>query len=359
MALKFAKKRPAEPSLSLKRSRKRLWLGLVIGLLAVLIAGIVVCALWYQQALQPRDPAANEKTVFTVKTGETAEVIGDNLETKGFIKSSFAFQLYAQFAKVKHKLQAGTYSLSPAQSVADIIKKLTSGDTDQFMITILPGSTLKDIKKTLETAGFSADEIDQALNASYQHPLLAGKPAQATLEGYIFPDSYLLESGQSASSLLQRTFDTFYQKLQTEKLLPEFEKRQLTLYQAITLGSIIQKEVGEADASQVAQVFYSRLEKDMPLGADATFIYAAELLGVEPRVTLDSPYNTREVKGLPPGPIGNMTIAMLKAVAYPADGDYLFFVSGDDGTNYFSRTEAEHEEYTRKYCIKNCSIFRN
>lgn len=343
-----------------KPRRKHIMLKVVIGVIVLaclLGAGVVV---WYRQALQPKDPQQSQKISITVSPGETAEVISKNLEKKGVIASSMAFQIYAHLAKVKHELQAGVYSLSPSQSVEQIVDKLTTGDTDRFMVTILPGSTLKDIKKSFIGIGFTAEEVDKALSMNYKHLLLVGKPAGTTLEGYIFPDTYEMRADETLESLIVRSFDAFYGHLQDKRLIEQFKARKITLYKAMTLASIIQKEVvGEEDARQVAQVFYKRLVENMRLGADATFIYAAELLGVEPRVTLDSPYNTRMVTGLPPGPIANMTISMLEAVAKPAKGDYLYFVSGDDGTTYFSRTEAEHEAKAKLYCIENCAIFNN
>jgi UPF0755 protein len=107
----------------------------------------------------------------------------------------------------------------------------------------------------------------------------------------------------------------------------------------------------------VAQIFFKRLREGMPLGADATFVYAANKAGVAPTVDLDSPYNTRIHAGLPPGPISAPGLAALQGVAQPAEGDYLYFVSGDDGKNYYSRTAEEHEANTREHCKINCSLF--
>ncbi len=112
-----------------------------------------------------------------------------------------------------------------------------------------------------------------------------------------------------------------------------------------------------ADQKQVAQIFYKRLGEDIPLGADATFVYAAKKLGVTPSVDLDSPYNTRVHAGLPPGPISTPGLSALQAVAQPAPGDYLYFVSGDDGQTYFARTQEEHEANAAQYCKVNCALF--
>jgi UPF0755 protein len=146
-------------------------------------------------------------------------------------------------------------------------------------------------------------------------------------------------------------------------LVAQFKTQGLSLYQGITLASIIQREVlsvggattPTSDQQQVAQVFFSRLTIGMPLGSDVTFIYGAKKLGVEPISTLNSPYNTRIIAGLPPGPISSPGLTALIATAQPADGDYLYFVAGDDGTTHFGRTLVEHEQNVRQYCTIECN----
>lgn len=110
----------------------------------------------------------------------------------------------------------------------------------------------------------------------------------------------------------------------------------------------------EDDRPLVAQVFLRRLQVGMPLGSDPTAFYGAIIAGQEPSLPYDSPYNTRMHGGIPPGPISNVAEGSLRAVAFPADTDYLYFVAGDDGTTHFSRTLKEHEELTRKFCTELC-----
>ena len=131
----------------------------------------------------------------------------------------------------------------------------------------------------------------------------------------------------------------------------------MSLYQGITLASIIQREVNaEGDQRQVAQVFLLRLKDDISLGSDVTYQYIADKTGVPRDPGLDSPYNTRVVKGLPPGPISAPGRLALDAVANPATGDYKFFLSGDDDKTYFGRTQAEHEKNIADHCKMKCQI---
>jgi UPF0755 protein len=129
------------------------------------------------------------------------------------------------------------------------------------------------------------------------------------------------------------------------------------LYQAITLASIVQREEPDATSQkQVAQVFYLRLAKDMPLGSDVTAYYGADQIGAERAVTVDTPYNTRIHTGLPPGPIATPGLTALQAVAAPASGDYLYFLSGDDDVTYFAHTDEEHEANIKAHCQIKCAI---
>ena len=142
------------------------------------------------------------------------------------------------------------------------------------------------------------------------------------------------------------------------KLEKAFESHGLTLYEGVTLASIIQKEVNsQTDMQHVSQVFHSRLKKDMPLQSDPTFVYPAKKDGLVPGPALDSPYNTYKVTGLPPGPIALPSKEALYAAAHPStETDDLFFVAGDDGATYFSKTNEEHEALTRQHCQERCRL---
>jgi UPF0755 protein len=261
----------------------------------------------------------------------------------------------------------GTYRLSPGQSIPQIVAHLVSGKVDEFSIIFYPGATLVDTTTTdkkkrldvttmLAQAGYSQQEISVALKKTYNSPLFEGKPAGSDLEGYVYGDTYNFNAGASLEEVLQRTFDEFAKVVRDNDLVAGFQQQGLTLYQGITLASIVQREVNGADQKQVAQVFYSRLKAGITLGSDVTYQYAADKLGIARDVNLDSPYNTRRYTGLPPGPIASPGLSALQAVATPASGDYMFFLSGDDGITYFARTEAEHQANIKNHCAVKCSV---
>lgn len=338
-------------------SRKRLTTIILASAGALLLIASVTSVAWYNWAISPRSNETHQVRV-VVEPGDTAASIAATLYEHELINSRFAFGLYTQLSGTRNKLQAGGYVLSANQSVPSIVEHMTSGKTDEFNITILPGLTLNELRERFRDDGFSDEEITAAYDAAYDHPLLATKPAEATLEGYIYPETYRMNADQTLQELFERAFDEMYKTLQEKKYLEEFTKRGLTIHQGITLASVIQKEVSvPSDQKQVAQVFYKRLSIGMALGADATFVYAAKQAGQEPTVSFESPYNTRKYPGLPPGPIANMNPSALEAVAVPAPGEYLFFVSGDDGTTHFSMTEEEHLQKTAQYCKKLCQEY--
>ncbi len=156
--------------------------------------------------------------------------------------------------------------------------------------------------------------------------------------------------------MLEHIFELYYEEVVNNNLVEGFKQQGLNLYEGITLASIIQRESIGGDEPQIAQVFYLRLSIDMPLGSDVTYQYIADKMGVTRDTNLDSPYNTRRYPGLPPGPIAVPGIAALKAAANPAEGDYLYFLSGDDDITYFSRTLEGHEQNIVEHCQKKCQI---
>jgi UPF0755 protein len=310
---------------------------------------------WYNSSLRPVSASAEEVS-FTVEIGETPEEISKNLESAGLINSARAFSLYLSRTGQRTSLQAGVYRLNPAMSSNDIAKILINGSVDTYLLTIIPGLRLDQIQQKLIESGFSEEQVKKALMANYRHPLLASKPKEASLEGYIFPESIQVDPKTSVEDIIEQSFELFWGEI-TDDMKKGIEAQGLDLHEAITLASIIQMESADKeDQVKMARVFLNRLAQDMPLGSDPTFRYAAAIAGVEATVDIDSPYNTRIYKGLPPGPIANFTISALESVAFPADGSWLYFVSGDDGITRFSNTLEEHEELTERYCIELCQL---
>ena len=329
----------------------------IIAIIAVIIASVMIASIiWYNvQLSSPSDDTA-QLTIVKITPGTSPDQIGNDLKEKGLIRSTFAFNLYTRLTDTRGSLQAGTYRLSPGESTSEIVEHLTNGKVDEFSITFYPGATLAEHREALLLADFEESEIDAAFAATYDSPIFNGKPASADLEGYIYGETYQLGTGATVNDILQFSFDEYARVIAENKLVESFKARGLSLFDGITLASIVQREaLTSDDQKQVAQVFYTRLGMGMQLGSDVTFIYAAEKLGVEPISTLDSPYNTRINVGLPPGPIASPGLSALMATANPAQGDYVYFVAGDDGRTYFGRTIEEHERNIAKHCTVECN----
>lgn len=341
-----------------KKSRKKILIWSLIGFFVALLLTIGGIFLWYTLQLAPVNSGNTDKQLVVIESGSTPTDIANLLKEKELIRNPTAFLWYSRLEGVQNLLQAGTYRLSPSESTPQIVEHLSSGRVDTFSITFLPGATLADNRKVLIGAGYDAPAVDAALAKTYDSPLFAGKPASADLEGYIYGETYSFGTDTSVEAILEHVFDEFYGVVEKNNLVAKFKAQDLTLYEGITLASIVQREASPKadDMPQIAQVFYSRLAMDMPLGSDVTYQYIADKTGVARDPNLDSPYNTRRYAGLPPGPISSPGEKALVAVANPASGDYLYFLSGDDDITYFGRTLEEHEANITNHCQEKCKI---
>lgn len=341
-----------------KKPRMKRFVWLIVAILGLIIAAVGVLFFWYTSQLAPVNTADSDKKVVTIESGTTPDQIATLLEDEKLIRSAVVFLWHARIQGLQNNLQAGAYRLAPSESTPQIIEHISGGKVDTFNITFIPGATLADNREVFMSAGYGEEEIRAAFSKTYNSPLFQGKPATADLEGYIYGETYNVSSTASVEDILSRTFDEFYRVVQENNLVNRYQAHGLSLFQGITLASIVQREASSTvgDMAQISQVFHRRLSIGMPLGSDPTYQYAADKLGVPRSTTLDSPYNTRIHPGLPPGPIAAPGENALIAVASPAAGDYLYFLSGDDDVTYFSRTFEEHERNIVNHCQKKCLI---
>lgn len=329
----------------------------IVGVVGVIVLVIAVLTAMYIQALRPVDSGDGTKHTVEIVSGMMPSEIADRLKESDIIRSQTAFDIHTRLVGVRNQLQAGVYQFTKQMSMREVVDLLVSGPVnEEFEVTFLPGATLADSRRSLIKAGFDEAEVDTALAATYDHPLLASKPATADLEGYIFGETHRFTQGTSAQTVLQRFFDDYYKVIEQEGLVAKYKAQGLSLYEGITLASIIQRESGGNDKEQIAQIFLLRLSKGMELGSDVTYQYIADKEGKPRDVNYDSPYNTRRYPGLPPGPIASPGVDALKAAGNPASGDYLYFLSGDDDVTYYARTLAEHEANIRNHCQQKCQI---
>jgi len=338
------------------KRRKRSWPVILAIALMVIILGVGVIRVVYSNNLRPVS-SSTTMTYFTVPSGSSVDQIATSLQRANLIRSASAFKNYVRTNELHDNLQAGTYVLSPSMSVQQIVKKMVDGDVAKNLLTILPGKREDQIKKEFINAGYSSAEVDAAFNPSNyaDDPALDSLPKSASLEGYLYPDSFQKVSDTPAQTIVKESIDEMAQNL-TPDIINGFTAHGLSIYQGVTLASIVYQETDDPSTGPtVAQVFLSRIAQDMNLQSNVTANYAADIAGVSRTTDIDSPYNTYLHAGLPPGPIGNFTKQALAAVAHPANTDYLFFIAGDDGKMHFSHTQDEHNQAIQQYCQIKCA----
>ena len=327
--------------------------------LLIITAGVLFLGgsyVWYKTSLQP--VGKGESKSFLVSKGDSVNNILDRLKEEKLIKSSLSLKIHAKINGTYSKLKVGKYSISPELSGPQIVEIISGGKVSDAKLTILAGKTFQEILPELYQH-FGQDQVQQTLDNLTPdfHPLLASQLglSNVNLEGYLLPETYTdLNSGVTFEKWLMRNFDLYEERLSPYK--GSLEARGLSIHEAFTLASIVQKESSKPEEQKkIAQVFELRLKRNISLGADPTFIYAAKLKGVEPTPSIQSPYNTRIVKGLPPTPIGTFELSALDAVANPAPTDFLYFVAGDDGTIYYNYTEEEHQADIQAHCTELCN----
>lgn len=319
----------------------------------VLITG--AAALWGRQRVNTPYRGFVEDEIFVdLPAGTGVSGIADRLAAAGVIPDPWSFRLAVRFSGADRKLQAGEYRFSGATTPTDVIARIVAGDTFRHAITFREGLTIFEMADLFAKSGLGAAKefvqaaSDRAIAAQYD-------PSARTLEGYLFPDTYPLSRRASAVEAV-RLMRTRFDRAFDNDLRAAAAAQGLTIHEAVTLASLIEKETGQAsERPLIGAVFRNRLKIGMPLQCDPTIIYALMLAGRwdgnlrRADLQMSSPYNTYQVRGLPPGPIASPGRASLEAAVHPADAKYLYFVSRNDGTHVFANTLAEHNRNVQQW----------
>lgn len=304
---------------------------------------------WYLRTLEPVEPNSTEAVLFRITPGMSSGDVAEQLKELDLIQSELAFRWYLLRHGLSLRLQAGLYQLHEGMDVPQIAARIARGDTAGVGVTITSGLRLGQIKQILIDAGYQKGAIDRAFNLDYDSQILRDKPPKASLEGYLFPDTYLVDVGLPPEEMIKLILTNTEQKLNSD-IIDSWKKQGLNIHQGVTLTSIVQKEVAKvADQRQVAQVFLKRLKIGMRLEADPTFEYAAAVFGGRSTPALNHPYNTYKYGGLPPGPISNFELSTAQAVGNPADTNWLYFLSDGSGVTHFTASESEHKQNIERY----------
>jgi UPF0755 protein len=296
-----------------------------------------------------------------VPAGVGTRGIGDRLVAAGVVRDALTFRVAIWLSGDARRLKAGEYRFDRATSPLDVIGKLARGEVYVVAVTFPEGLTIAEMAKIFEARGFGARSafVRAAGDPSAIQHL---DPVATDLEGYLFPDTYLLPRRTDAARLVRAMVERFDKAL-TPELVSAAHAQGLSVRQLVTLASIVEKETARADERPlVAAVYTNRLRIGMLLQCDPTVIYALTRAGTydgnirRDDLAVNSPYNTYRVAGLPPGPIAAPGSDSLEAVAHPADSDFLYFVSRNDGSHEFARTLEEHNRNVQKFQVQ---YFRN
>ena len=308
---------------------------------------------WWQRSLLPVGNQANiPAEIFVIKKGESLSSVATRLEDEGLIRSSFAFKILILVKDLSGKIQAGDFRISASLSTEEIASLLTHGSLD-IWLTFPEGWRREEYGRRL---------VANLNDFSYQQFL----DLTSEMEGYLFPDTYLISKDASPSAVV-KIFNRNFERKFTAELEKKIKDQGLTEKQALILASIVEREskAGE-DRPIVAGILLKRWQENWPLQADATVQYALATRDnaamkeqkdfnwwpkklTRADLELDSPYNTYKYRGLPPKPICNPGLASIKAVIYPQETDYWFYLSDQQGKIHYARTSEEHNQNIEQY----------
>ena len=322
---------------------------------AVMVFVIAAVGLW---AFLPDGSSVNvepgQRVHMKIRPGMDAREIGRALEREGVIDSALRFRLLVKLHGYGDQLKVGTYNFKTGMTYDDVFAKLLAGEQEYVEFTIPEGFTVKDIARRLEEVGIASSR-EFLHEAKYFAPYYYIEKRENTFypcEGFLFPDTYTVESDVEVSTILNLMAEDFDERL-TPTLRRRAQELGLSIYDLITLASIVEKECRyPEDRPIVAQVFFKRLAIGMPLQTDASLQYLMDAPKEDVTIAdteIESPYNTYQNFGLTPGPIANPGMAAIEAVLYPAETDYLYFVADRQGHNHYSNSYDEHLALVNQY----------
>ena len=319
--------------------------------LLIIIFSIVGVPLYVKQNLSPVNQNDKTPRVFTVKKGEGLNQIISNLKKAGLVKDEWMFSLLTRSQGLEKRIQAGDFRLNPSMDANAVIQELLHGTLDNWL-TIPEGLRTEEIAEKIQVSGFSVTKQDFIASAK-------------NLEGYLFPDTYLIPKTANATDIVTIMTENFKKKL-TLKMQDDIRTQGLDTKETVIFASLVEREAKyDEDRPIIAGIFRKRLDEKWPLQVDATVQYI-KMSNVKCQMSnmkcewwtkeitaedlkIDSPYNTYKYNTLPPGPICNPGLSSIKAVIYPVETDYWFYLSDKKGIMHYGKTMAEHQVNIGKY----------
>jgi UPF0755 protein len=303
--------------------------------------------------------SVDSKTI-SVDSGDNALIVGEKLSNAKIISGKYYFVFYLWKTDKLHSIVAGVYEFPKGMQIPEAAKIVTGGEVVpmRIKITFPEGWTIKDCAERLNANGLPGDEFAKLASNPTQlmkdaYPFLKELPIGSTLEGYLFPDTYYFSKDASASEIVNKMLDTFSAKV-FSVIKKDLDSQEKSLFEIITMASIVEGEVtNDADRKIVSGLFWNRLENGMPLQSDATLEYALGTNKIQHSIAetkIDSPYNSYQNKGLPPGPVSNPGLASILAAMNPQQTDFVYFLSDPKtGKTIFAKTFEQHVANKAKY----------
>ncbi len=325
--------------------------GALLVVLAVLVAGVG----WFAFSLfQPFKGDGSGSVPVKIAQGESVGDIAHSLERRGVISSAFFFEARATIAGRRDDFKAGNFTLKKGMSHIAAMDAISKGPPPDVTQIVIPEGRARRQVAALVKGKLPGDYFAQTRSSKTFDVRRYGAPRGATLEGFLFPATYELKKGSRVASLVDEQLGLFKRNIARVDLKAS-KRRKLTAYDVLIVASMIDQEAQVAkERPVIASVIYNRLRQGIPLGIDATIRYATNNRTrplTQSQLAIDSPYNTRTRRGLPPGPIGSPGIASIRAAAAPASTKFLFYVvkPGKCGQHAFSRTDAEFQRDVARY----------
>ncbi len=320
------------------------------------ILGILVAAIgWFLLSLfQPLKGDGDGAVRVVIPRGSGVGDIADILEKRRVVSSAFFFETRARIAGRGGDLKAGNFQMREDMSNIAALDLLEKGAPDDVVKVVVPeGRSRREVKRALPS-GLRGDYVVASRRSPSLNPRRYGAKGAKTLEGFLFPASYELKAGRPVRELVERQLATFKREFRKVNLRPA-RRKNLTAYDVLTIASMVDREAQlPRERRLIASVIYNRLREGIPLGIDATVRFATNNWTrplTQSQLSIDSPYNTRSRRGLPPGPIGSPGLAAIRAAANPRRTGYLFYVvkPGTCGEHDFSETDAEFQRDVERY----------
>jgi UPF0755 protein len=335
----------------------RLLIRLTLFVVVIGIAAAAAASFGFARVYEPYQGYSTGEQFVEIAPGSGPATIGQRLVDAGVVRDPLTFRGALWLSGRARELKAGEYRFDRPMNAMEVVDKLVRGEVYRRLVTFREGLAIREMAAVYEQAGLgtAADFEKAAQDASVIRDV---DPKAPNLEGYLFPDTYSLARVTPAPVLIRQMVGSF-KKVYDDRLRDAASAQGLTIREVVTLASLVEKETAVPEERPVvAAVYLNRLKKGMPMQADPTVIYAMQQAGKydgnirKADLQLESPYNTYRYPGLPPGPIASPGQAALEAAVRPAQADYLYFVSRNDGSHVFARTLDEHNRNVHEWQIK-------